>query len=784
MRIAIFEYKITPTSPVGSCLLRTLRDLCTEHEFTIFATEFDNPCPERIRFVRVPIPTRPLALLFLAYHLVAPLRYWFHRLRTRLKFDLVLMVESNLTFGDVSYAHFCHRAYLSQHWQQAKGKGLRGLLRWLDHWLHALFEPWVYRRVRSIVVPSRGLERELASVYPFTKGKLLCIPNPVDIERMRSPSSFDRVAFRETLGLTADHLTLAFVALGHFERKGLPLLFQAIAQFRDPRLRLVVVGGEPDLVAAYRTQAQQLGIADQVVFVGMQGDVRPYLWGSDGFVLPSHYETFSLVAFEAAAAGVPLIATCVYGVEELLHNGQSGIAIEPTVESIAQGLRSFLALSPEEKLTLGQRAQQQTSAYSGEQFVIAWRSLYSRYQRETVTATPEPKWLVLGHYGGHNTGDDAMLMGLTVTGGPRFWKRMVVVTKDGVLPPYLANTGVRAVRATPGAVISELLRAQGIVVGGGTHFHDDYAGWRYLRHTRYLLWFVGAALLAKVLRKRVLWLSVGFGPFFRAPTKWLTQVGLRLCDHVTVRDSQSYHDVAPWIASTRLELTFDLAALLADCEGGRQEKLSHQEKIAHLLGISVTSVQNSKTGGPVVDAVFWDRFSESLATLLVHRQEVRVRLFIIRGGTHDDDAALTDRVYAKLASVDAARVEVLPYNANPTSTLQKISECQAFIATRFHSGILAYLSRCHLLFLAYHRKVLDLAKEIGLSMHACIELRDSVAESELLIKITELLAGDPPYHPTLPVSEAWRRARLNLEVLDKYSGGKLLDFQYVESVSQ
>jgi polysaccharide pyruvyl transferase WcaK-like protein len=141
-------------------------------------------------------------------------------------------------------------------------------------------------------------------------------------------------------------------------------------------------------------------------------------------------------------------------------------------------------------------------------------------------------------------------------------------------------------------------------------------------------------------------------------------------------------------------------------------------------------------------------------------------------------------VYAKLTGIDAARVEVLAYEADPTCTLRKIGECQAFIATRFHSGILAYLSRCHLLFLTYHRKVLDLAKEIGLSTHACIELCGSVTEKDLLDSMTALLDGDPCYHPTLPVSEALRRARLNLEVLDKYSGRNPLDLRYAEPVSR
>jgi hypothetical protein len=48
MRIAVFDYKVVPTNPIGSCHLRMLQGLCREHEFTVFAVEFENSCPERI----------------------------------------------------------------------------------------------------------------------------------------------------------------------------------------------------------------------------------------------------------------------------------------------------------------------------------------------------------------------------------------------------------------------------------------------------------------------------------------------------------------------------------------------------------------------------------------------------------------------------------------------------------------------------------------------------------------------------------------------------------------
>jgi len=377
MRIAVFDYKVVPTNPIGSCHLRMLQGLCREHEFTVFAVEFENPCPERIRFVRVPVPTRPLALLFVAYHLVAPLAYLWYRLRTGARFDLVQMVESNLSLGDVSYAHFCHLAYLRRHWRSAGAKGLRGWLRWLDHWLHALMEPWTYRRVKRIVVPSQGLKRDLEETYPFARGKITVIPNPVDVERMRPPADFDREAFRAGHGVKPGETVLVFVALGHFERKGLSLVLQALVALRDRPLRLWVVGGAPDLIRSWQMRAEGMGIGDMVHFWGMQRDVRPFLWGADAFVFPSAYETFSLVSFQAAAAGLPLIVTPLYGVEEFMRDGEMGFVVERSAEGVGTAISLFLSLNETERAQLGLNAQRAVEAFDVRNFVARWKAFYS-----------------------------------------------------------------------------------------------------------------------------------------------------------------------------------------------------------------------------------------------------------------------------------------------------------------------------------------------------------------------------------------------------------------------
>ena len=378
MRIAVFDYKIIRNNPIGSCHLAMLRALAAEHEFTVFAVEFENPCPEKIKFIRVPSPTRPLALLFIVYHLMAPLAYLLYRLRGGGKFDLLQSVESNSVFGDVLYSHFCHGMYLRDHWSKSGARGLRGWFRWLDHTLHAWMEALTYPRAGQIVVPSQGLARELRRKFPTIDSKLTVLPNPIHLDRLQMPATFDRQAFRHSLGIEDQDVAGLFVALGQFERKGLPLVLQALKTPGMERIKLIVVGGEPDLIARYREQTARDQISNRVKFAGMQADVRPYLWSSDVFVFPSLYETFSLVTYEAAASGLPIVVSHLYGVEDLLRDGDNGFLIETSVEGVRGGLERLLALSQPARHAMGQRARLAASRCSLEHFVDAWRALYQR----------------------------------------------------------------------------------------------------------------------------------------------------------------------------------------------------------------------------------------------------------------------------------------------------------------------------------------------------------------------------------------------------------------------
>jgi N-acetyl-alpha-D-glucosaminyl L-malate synthase BshA len=98
---------------------------------------------------------------------------------------------------------------------------------------------------------------------------------------------------------------------------------------RQVRARLVLIGEGPDLTFA-QTQIAELGLSDRVVFLGNQECMEELLPLADLFLLPSHHESFGLVALEAMACGTVVLASSVGGTSEVVDSGRNGFLCAPT----------------------------------------------------------------------------------------------------------------------------------------------------------------------------------------------------------------------------------------------------------------------------------------------------------------------------------------------------------------------------------------------------------------------------------------------------------------------
>lgn len=144
--------------------------------------------------------------------------------------------------------------------------------------------------------------------------------------------------------------------------KGLDVLLEAVARLSSefPGLRLEIAGSGPDR-RNLEEAARGAGIQDRVAFLGWRGDLAPLLAGWDLFVQPSRAEGFGLAALEAMAAGVPVIASAVGGLLELIERDRSGwlVAVgdsEALAAKIGEALRD-----PAGRHAVGEAGRQRVS---------------------------------------------------------------------------------------------------------------------------------------------------------------------------------------------------------------------------------------------------------------------------------------------------------------------------------------------------------------------------------------------------------------------------------------
>ncbi len=144
--------------------------------------------------------------------------------------------------------------------------------------------------------------------------------------------------------------------------------------------KLVLIGDGPDRGAAEWT-ARQRGIADDVIFLGKQDEVYKKLGVADLFLLPSDSESFGLAALEAMACEVPVIATRVGGLPEVIEHGVDGYLVEPRDVGSAARFAIDILSRADRGRELGQLARQGARRKFCSNDIIP---LYENYYRQVL----------------------------------------------------------------------------------------------------------------------------------------------------------------------------------------------------------------------------------------------------------------------------------------------------------------------------------------------------------------------------------------------------------------
>lgn len=214
---------------------------------------------------------------------------------------------------------------LSEHWSVFPRRALKAINR--------LFARYIMSKVNVILAVSRNLGSAIES-YGI-KNRFEFIPNTVDT----------RIFYPDSSPKDKDKKRILFV--GSMKPiKGIPFLLGALAKLRAERQDFVLhILGDGQCRKEYESLSSQLGLGSAVEFLGFKKkqEVAEYMRRADLFILPSLWENSPCVLIEAMASGLPIIASSVGGIPEII-NKNTGILVQTQdVDKLAEALNYMLA---------------------------------------------------------------------------------------------------------------------------------------------------------------------------------------------------------------------------------------------------------------------------------------------------------------------------------------------------------------------------------------------------------------------------------------------------------
>jgi glycosyltransferase involved in cell wall biosynthesis len=240
---------------------------------------------------------------------------------------------------------------------------------------HIAAERWLMRGTDHVVASAESVRDFYIEQVGADPGKVSVIYNAVDWTALETQTT--RQAQRTSLQIPLD-VPLACIIARLTEQKGHRVLFDAVARAPLGSLHLLVVG-DGELRDDLEQRAAALGIASRVHFVGARRDLGALLLASDLFVMPSLWEGLPLAMVLALGAGMPVVATRVAGIPEVVRDAETGLLVRAgDVDALAEALARLLH---DEALRgrLGRAAQAFVRPRFGtEGYVSAMTGLYDR----------------------------------------------------------------------------------------------------------------------------------------------------------------------------------------------------------------------------------------------------------------------------------------------------------------------------------------------------------------------------------------------------------------------
>jgi len=295
----------------------------------------------------------------------------------QVEFDVLHVHDWLTAFAGISFKHYLRKPMvLTVHSTEVgRAQGLHGA----DSFSIDGIEWWTAYEASRVVVTSHSMKREICDHFHLPWDKVDVIPNAIDVTQYNTPVDTGPVRARYGVGW-GEKLVLCVGRL--VPQKGIEYFIRAIPMIaqRYPEAKFVIVGEgwSRDYLEGV---AQSMGLTRQILFTGFISDaeVIALMTSADVLVIPSVYEPFGIVALEGMATGVPVVASRVGGLAEVIEHDRTGIFVYPrNPGSIAWGVDQILS-SPSHAEWLTQNAKERLhKTYSWEAVAMKTVEVYEK----------------------------------------------------------------------------------------------------------------------------------------------------------------------------------------------------------------------------------------------------------------------------------------------------------------------------------------------------------------------------------------------------------------------
>lgn len=285
-----------------------------------------------------------------------------------------------------------YRSHILSYWATGKLRK-QGKVRWIAFsrgWtsdtlrvqVYTMLEKFFVRFADHIVAVSEA-QRERLRRLLIPPDKMSVVHNSIDVGNLKRIESEN---LRSRYDFPPDSIIL--LSAGRFSsEKGQAILVEAmkIALASEARLRLVLYGDGPEL-ASVRMKVTNLKLEDKILLPGFEKNLLSHLKGADLLVNPSLSEGLPNIVLEAMALGVPVVATAVGGVPEIITDGIEGRLVPPGDAAHLAEAIIRMARSPQEAAEIADSARQRIQKeFSYESQMAALRAIYQRFGSRTMS---------------------------------------------------------------------------------------------------------------------------------------------------------------------------------------------------------------------------------------------------------------------------------------------------------------------------------------------------------------------------------------------------------------